>query len=146
VFRKYGSIKEMIQRSVIIEKGLERHAVTLSKWLWPWREAKLIIVIACLAMLDYVSTYAFLRLSVNNNVYESGPLASWALQNGGFGGLLLIDVLAVATVSMIAIGVRYVLKRLGFEGYGRTAFVLMLVPYVIVTMAVIFNNIVITFL
>ena len=146
MFRKYGSVKEMFQRSMIIERGLERYAVTLSKWLWPWREAKLIIVIACLAVLDYASTYAFLRLSVNSNVYESGPLASWALQNSGFIGLFLIDMLAVAVISMLSLGIRYVFTRLGFEGYGRAAFVLILIPYVIVTMAAIFNNVVITFL
>ena len=146
MFRKNGSAKERFQRNLEIERGLEKYAVTFSRWLWPWREAKLIIFISCLAALDYASTYAFLKLSVNTDVYESGPLASWALQNGGFGVLFLIDVLAVTVISAVAIGIRYFLERVGFEGYGRTAFVLMLIPYLIVTMAAIFNNIVITFI
>ena len=118
----------------------------VSRWLWPWRESKLITLVACLAVLDYFSTYAFLRLSGSNNVYESGLLASWALQEGGFKALLLVDILAVITAFMIAISARFVYVKFGFGGFGRAAFVVMLTPYVIVTTAVIFNNIVLTFL
>jgi len=131
---------------VEIERGLEKHFVRLSKMLWPWREAKLIIVTGCLTILDFASTYAFLRLRPGTDVYESGALAAWALHNGGFAGLFVFDVLAVSIISGLALLVRYVVTKVGFAGYGRAAFVLMLTPYVIVTMAVIFNNIVITFI
>ena len=143
---RHESFRGTLRRSLEIEKGLEKHAVRLSKWLWPWHETKLIFVIGCLAMLDFASTYAFLRLSPNIDVYESGPLAAWALQSAGFIGLFFFDVLAVGIISALALTVRYIVTRVGFAGYGRAAFVLMLTPYVIVTMAVIFNNIVITFL
>jgi len=85
-------------------------------------------------------------LNTNNNVYESGLIANWALQKDGFRGLLLADILAIITVFTIAISARFIYAKSGFAGFGRAAFVVMLTPYVIVTMAVIFNNIVLTFL
>lgn len=144
--RESGSFREMRERSVAIEKGLEKHFTRFSRWLWPWRETKLVFVIVCLAVLDFASTYAFLRLSVSDSVYESGPMANWALENGGFIGLFIADILAVTVISAVAFGVRSLLSRFGYDGYGRTAFVLMLVPYMVVTLPVIFNNVVITFL
>jgi len=137
--------KDIIGWTIKRDRGLERYAVLVSRWLWPWQEAKLIILVTCLATLDYFSTYAFLRLS-NNNIHESGLIASWALQEGGFTGLLLIDILAIMAVFTIAISARFVYVKFGFGGFGRAAFVLTLTPYVIVTMAVIFNNIVLMFL
>lgn len=138
--------KDIIRWTIRRDRGLERHAVVVSRWLWPWRESKLIILVGCLAVLDYISTYAFLTLSPNNNVYESGLIASWALQKDGFRGLLLADILAVITVFAVAISARFIYVKSGFAGFGRAAFVVMLTPYVIVTMAVIYNNIVLTFL
>ncbi len=138
--------KDIIRWTIRRDRGLERHAVVVSRWLWPWRESKLIILVGCLAVLDYISTYAFLTLSPNNNVYESGLIASWALQKDGFRGLLLADILAVITVFAVAISARFIYVKSGFAGFGRAAFVVMLTPYVIVTMAVISNNIVLTFL
>ena len=138
--------KDIIRWTIRRDRGLERHAVVVSRWLWPWRESKLIILVGCLAVLDYISTYAFLTLSPNNNVYESGLIASWALQKDGFKGLLLADILAVITVFAVAISARFIYVKSGFAGFGRAAFVVMLTPYVIVAMAVIFNNIVLTFL
>ena len=138
--------KNIFRWTIRRDRGLERHAVVVSRWLWPWRESQLIILVGCLAMLDYVSTYAFLMLNPNNNVYESGLIASWALQRDGFRGLLLVDIFAVITVFAVAIGTRFIYVESGFAGFGRAAFVVMLTPYVIVTMPVIFNNIVLTFL
>ncbi len=138
--------KDIIRWTIRRDRGLERHAVVVSRWLWPWRESKLIILVGCLAVLDYISTYAFLTLSPNNNVYESGLIASWALQKDGFRGLFLADILAVITVFAVAISARFIYVKSGFAGFGRAAFVVMLTPYVIVTMAVIFNNIALTFL
>ncbi|MFC2035151.1 hypothetical protein ACFLUJ_03395 [Chloroflexota bacterium] len=138
--------KEIIRWSIKRDRGFEKHAVVVSRWLWPWQESKLMILVVCLAVLDYISTYAFLRLSGNNNVYESGVIAGWALQKDGFRGLFIVDVLAVITVFAIAISARYIYKKLGFGGFGRAAFVAMLIPYIIVTMAAIFNNISLTLL
>ena len=138
--------KDIIRWTIRRDRGLERHAVVVSRWLWPWRESKLLILVCCLAVLDYISTYAFLTLNASNNVYESGLIASWALQKYGFRGLLLADILAVITVFAVAISARVIYVKSGFAGFGRAAFVVMLTPYVIVTMAVVFNNIVLTFL
>ncbi len=138
--------KDIIRWTIRRDRGLERHAVVVSRWLWPWRESKLIILVGCLAVLDYISTYAFLTLSPNNNVYESGLIASWALQKDRFRGLLFADILAVITVFAVAISARFIYVKSGFAGFGRAAFVVMLTPYVIVIMVVIFNNIVLTFL
>jgi len=104
------------------------------------------MMVTCLAVLDFASTCIFLKLNANNRIYESGPLANWALLNGGLIGLLVVDIFAVITISAMAIGARYIFTKLGFEGYGRAAFVLMLIPYGIVAVIAIFNNIVITVL
>lgn len=55
-------------------------------------------------------------------------------------------MVAVSALLLIAFAVRLLYSKFGFNGFGRTAFVLVLIPYVVVTMAVIFNNIVLTFL
>ncbi|MFC2012439.1 hypothetical protein ACFLVU_04850 [Chloroflexota bacterium] len=148
LFRVFEISKDVYRWTVKRDMGLERHAVVISRWLWPWRESKLIILVGCLAVLDYISTYAFLTISPNNNVnvYESGLIASWALQKDGFRGLLLVDIFAVITVFAVAISARLIYVKSGFAGFGRAAFVVMLTPYVIVTMAVIVNNIVLMFL
>ena len=53
---------------------------------------------------------------------------------------------ATITLLLIAIIIRTLHSNFGFKGFGRTAFVVVLVPYVVVTMAAIFNNVVLTFL
>ncbi len=138
--------------NVIMRKNLdryqssERYFETASRSLWPWRESWLIAFVLLLALLDYVSTYAFLELSGNTLVYEAGALASWALQLGGFKGLFWIDIIAVSGLLLLAIAIRFLYSRFGFKGFGRIAFVVVLLPYAVITMAVIFNNIVLTFL
>ena len=139
------SFREKLDRSLEIEKGWEKHFVRFSKILWPWRETRLIIVVGCVVILDFASTWAFLKLSPNI-VIEGGPLAGRVLNSGGFGGLFAFDILSVGLITGLALLVRYIVTRVGFAGYARTAFVLMLIPYVIVTIGVIFNNIVIAFM
>ena len=97
-------------------------------------------------MLDYVSTDAVLELSGKTYVYEGGPLASWALRMGGFTGLFLVDMAAASALLLTAVTVRFFHSKFGFKGFGRTAFVVVLVPYVVVTIAAVFNNVVLTFL
>ena len=145
MFRVLEITKDIISWTIKRDRGLERYVVLVSRRLWPWGESKLLILVACLAILDYASTYAFLRFG-NNNIYEDGLIARWALQEGGLKGLLLVDILAIVTVFVVAISARFVYIKLGFGGFGRAAFIVMLVPYVVVTMAVVFNNIVLMFL
>ena len=99
-----------------------------------------------LIILDYVSTYAFLELSGNKYLFEGGSLARWALREGGFSKLFWTDMASVSTLVLLAIIARLLYSKRGFQGFGRAAFVLALVPYVVITMATIYNNIVLTFL
>jgi len=145
LFSTLATSRHIIQWTIRRDRGLEKYAVAVSRRLWPWRESKLILLVGCLAVLDYISTYAFLTLS-NNSVYEGGLIAGWALREGGFRGLLLIDILAIMTVLAIAMSARFIYVKSGFRGFGRAAFVVMLAPYVIITTAVVFNNIVLIFL
>jgi len=136
----------MLHKSIERERPLERYVETASRLLWPWSGLKLVSVVVLLAALDYTSTYAVLELSGNKYIYETSPIASWALQVGGFRTLFLVDLAIIAALLLTAAGARYLFSRWGFTGFGRTAFVILLVPYVIATMAAVFNNIALTFL
>jgi hypothetical protein len=139
-------LKEMAQKNRERERSIEPRFEAVSRHLWPWRESRLLALVGLLAVLDYVSTYAALELSGNTRVYEGGPLASWALQIGGFRGLLLVDIAAAGILLLAAVTIRSLHFKLGFKGYGRIAFVVILVPYVVATMAAVFNNVVLTFI
>ena len=112
------SFRDKLHRSLEIERGWEKHFVRFSRILWPWRETWLILVIGCLAMLDFASTYAFLKLRPNEYFVEGGWFAGWALHHGGFLGLFAFDILAVGIISGLALMVRYIVTRVGFAGYG----------------------------
>ena len=144
--RLFKRLKEMARKNRERERSIEPRLEAASRSLWPWQESRLLGLVCCVAALDYVSTYAFLELSGNTQLYEGGPLAAWALQKGGFMGLLLVDIAAASVLLLTAITLRSLHSKFGFKGYGRTAFVLILVPYVVVTMAAIFNNIALTFI
>ena len=128
-----SSAKAMAEKSRQRDRGLECHVEKLSRFLWPWRESWFLVVVGFLCILDYTSTYFALELRGNIHTYESGPLAIWALETGGFAFLLLIDIIAVVTLSFVAIALRHLYLRSGFEGYGRAAFVIFLSPYVVIT-------------
>ena len=86
-------------------------------------------------MLDYVSTYAVLELSGKTYVYKGSPLARWALRMGGFTGLFLVDIAAASALLLAAVTIRFPHSGVGLKGFGRTAFVVALVPYAVVTVA-----------
>ena len=144
--RVFGLAKGVVRKSLERDRSSERYVEAVSRSLWPWRESWLLALVGLLAALDYVSTYAVLELSGKAHVYEGGPLASWALGMGGFTGLFLVDMAAASTLLLAAVTIRFLHFKIGFKGFGRTAFVVVLVPYVVVTMAAVFNNIVLTFL
>ena len=144
--RVFDLAKNMVRKSIERDRAKERYVEAASRSLWPWRESWLLAMVGLVAVLDYVSTYAVLELSGRADIYEAGPLASWALQMGGFSRLFWVDVGAAITLLLLAITVRVLYSKFGFKGFGRTAFVVVLVPYVVVTMAAIFNNVVLTFL
>jgi hypothetical protein len=128
------------------EKALDRPLDNFSRRLWPWREWKLTIFVAGLAMLDFISTYAALELSGNPYITEAGKLASWALDIGGFLGLFIIDCVALVGMILLAYGTRCLYMKYGFPGFGRAAFVFMLTPYAVIIIAVVLNNVVLTFI
>jgi len=144
--RAFSAVKERLKRSIERERCLEKHFEAVSMRLWPWRDSSLVALVGLLAVLDYTSTYAFLELSGNKSLYESGKLASWALQKGGMSFLFWTDVAAVSALILLAISLRFFQFRFGFRGYGRACFVVLLIPYAVITLAVVFNNVVLVFL
>jgi hypothetical protein len=142
----FESLRQKLKRNIERERPLERPLERVSRKLWPWSEAKLVRYVILLAAMDYLSTYVFLEISPNRHLREGGPLAGWALRTGGFGKLFLVDAAIVLILISLAIGFRWLYGRLGFGGLGRTAFVFLLVPYFVVTLAVVYNNILLAFL
>jgi hypothetical protein len=128
-----------------IDQGLGLYAEKISRYIWPWNELRLLIVVTILSFFDYSSTFTLLRLSGKTGVIEAGRIAGWALDIGGFGFLLLIDIAAVAVLSVTALIARYLYTKFGFRGYGRAAFVFLLIPFIAITAFAIVNNIVLLF-
>jgi len=139
-------IKSIIRSSKKRDRDFDRHAEVLSQRLWPWRESRLAALVYSVVSLDFASTYAVLRLSGNRYVFEGGPMASWALRIGGFPALFCADIIAASFILLVAIISRVGYNRFGYKGFGRAAFTVVLIPYVVVTMAIIFNNVVLTFI
>lgn len=140
------SAKSLRERSREIDRGLGVYAERISRFLWPWRERWLWLVTGIVAVLDFSSTYILLDLSGKSNVYESGRIAIWALKIGGFPFLLSIDLIAAIGLSLAAFTARYLYNKHGLKDYGRAAFVFLLIPYIIVTIAAIVNNIILIFI
>jgi hypothetical protein len=104
----------------------------------------LVAVVAILAGLDYLTTYVFLQLTGWGYVNEQGVLAGWALRTGGLPALLLVDAAGVLVLALVAVGVRSLYGRFGFKGFGRAAFVVVLLPYAVMAVAAVVNNLVLT--
>jgi hypothetical protein len=138
-------IKEKLRQGVELERSFDPRIEKISRRLWPWHENKLLFFVISLVVLDFCSTFAFLELSGNKNLYESGPVARWALEMGGFSRLFLIDLIAACVLMLFAFIVRKAYTSKGFKGYGRIAFILVLVPYIVITIAAVFNNVALTF-
>jgi len=139
-------IKDRLRKAAERDRRAERYVETASRFLWRWREPWLLVFVAFVALLDYASTYAILALSGKSYLNEAGSLASWALDKGGFAGLFLADLAAVFAISLVAITLRFVLFRFGFRGFGRAAFVFLLIPYAVVAMVAVINNLVLAYL
>ena len=119
------------------ERFLKGRMRFVSRIIWPWNDSLLVP----LAALDLLSTYVLLELSGNVHVYESGLLASWALQRGGFNGLYIMNAAAVGMLCLIAVSARLFYGRFGLEGFARTAYVAVLVPYVLVAFAAVVGGV-----
>ena len=146
MYKTLENIRRIANNSRKRDRAFDKHAWTLSFHLWPWQEARLVTLVYYLVMLDFTSTYALLRLSGNENVFEGGLMASWALGLGGFPALFFIDVVVVSLLVLVAITSRFTYNKFNCRGFGRAAFTVILIPYVVVTTAIIFNNVVLTFI
>ena len=142
----FDGVRNRARTRIEREQSLERPIEAFSRVLWPYPESKLVFYVSLLAILDYVSTFTALEFSGNSHISEVGLLAKWALQTAGFPGLLIVDVVSIGTLICLAIGVRYLYTKLGFNGFGRAAFIFLLIPYFIVIMGVVVNNVLLAFL
>lgn len=139
-------MKGRLRKAAERDRRAERYVAAASRLLWRWREPWLLASVGFMAVLDYASTYAVLGLSDKRYLNEGGPLASWALGRGGFAGLFLADLAAVAAISLVAVTMRFVFLKAGFKGFARAAFVFLLVPYAVMAMVAVINNLVLTYL
>ena len=137
-----GRVRKAVERDRRVENSVEK----ISRFLWPWTERQLLFFVGTVAALDYLSTYAVLELSGKRYLNEGGALASWALEKGGFVGLFLVDLGAVLAISLAALALRFILYNYGFKGFSRAAFVFLLVPYAIMAIVAVFNNLVLAFI
>jgi hypothetical protein len=99
-------------------------------------------VVGSLAMADFLSTYTILELSGKTNVYESGLIASWALERGGWEFLLLIDFAAATALILIAGISQYLYRKKGHADYGRASIVFILITYIRFATFAVTNNMV----
>ena len=136
----------LVERGLVRDRAAERRLESWSRYIWPWHDAWLVPLIALLAALDLISTYLLLEVSGKAHAYESGPLASWALRRGGFNGLYIMDAVAVGLLCLVAVSARLFYSRFGFNGFARTAYVAVLVPYTVAALAAVVNNFVLTFI
>ena len=141
----YNRIRVRLDKDIERERRLDGPLGAISRKLWPYPESKLVFYVIIVAILDYTSTFAALELS-GNQIYEAGLLAKWALRIGGFPGLLLVDIASVGALICMAVGARHLYRRLNLNGFGRAAFVLPITPYFVITMGVVFNNVLVTLL
>lgn len=138
-------IKTALSKRQTLSVYLEQHAQRLSKTIWPWSESRLLILVAVIAAMDYISTLAFLQFS-GDCAFEAGLLASWALSVGGYLALLIVDVTAVGILILAATATQRICKTNGLSGPGHAVFVLLLTPYATIAAAAVCNNIVIALL
>ncbi|HEY49066.1 MAG TPA: hypothetical protein G4O13_03390 [Dehalococcoidia bacterium] len=136
-------MKYRVHLAVERDRRAEGNVEAISRVLWPWREQWLPALAALLALLDYITTYAVLELSGKDHVEEGGMLAGWVIREGGLGWLFLVDVCVVVALSLLAVGARLLCFKFNFRGYGRAVFVTLLVPYAVVAIAAVINNIVV---
>ena len=138
--RRRAALRGSVERS----RRLEDRMKQVSKAIWPWRMSWLFPLVALLAALDLISTYVLLELSGKTDVYEGGLLARRALQLGGWNALYIMNAGAVGFLSLVAVSARFFYGRFGLQGFARTAYVSVLVPYAVASSAAVVNNVVMT--
>lgn len=142
----FENVKNRLRTNIERQRKFERQVYAFSHVLWPYTELKLVFYISVLAVLDFTSTFVALELSGNKHIYEAGFLAKWALQIGGFPALLIVDIISICVLIFLAFIAKAFYIKLGLKGFGRAAFVLMLIPYFLIIWGIITNNILLAFL
>jgi len=132
------SLKARQENARRIDRNLGRYAEKLSRFIWLWRESRLLVLVFAVAVCDFLSTY--LGLNFKSNTFESGSLARWALNHGGYFRLISIDLAVAGGLSAIALALRSYYTRIGSPDYGRAAFVLVLLPYAFIAALAVINN------
>ena len=140
----FTRLKGRFSRSLAKDKAIEPRFEAVSRFIWPWPELRLVFMVCSLAVLDFVSTYAGLKLSQKADVFERGLISGWAIRMGGFAGLFLVNLSIIVAILLVAFGARFFYNKIGFKGLGRAAFVVVLLPYVIVATGVVFSNVIIS--
>jgi hypothetical protein len=143
VFKRF---EDRLRKNTERERHLDRPLETISLILWPYSETRLVFYVILFAVLDFLSTFNALELSNDGHVYEVGVMAKWALQRGGFSRLFLVDFIAIFTLIYLANRARSIYNKLGLEGFGRAAFIFVLVPYFVFIFGVVVNNSLVVFL
>jgi hypothetical protein len=138
-------VRRRLRESVERDRRAESRIEAISHVLWRWPEQRLVALVGLMALLDYATTTMALELSGKTHVYEGGLLAGWALRVGGLGWLFLVDMGVVAALVLLAIAARRLYSRFGYTGFGRAAFVAVLVPYAVVAASAAVNNLIVTF-
>ncbi len=139
-------MRNRLRKAIERDRRAERYVEAASRFLWRWSLPWLVAFAGLVALLDYASTYAVLELSGKRYLNEGGPLASWALEKGGFGGLFLADLAAITAITVLAVILRFLFSRFGFRGFARAAFVFLLVPYTVMALVAVVNNMVLAYL
>jgi hypothetical protein len=134
-------LKDAGEKSRKIDQGFDITAGKISRAIWPIREVWLFAVAGFLMLSDFTSTY--LAMKNDPRVGELNPLAAQALNKGGFPLLFLFDLAFVGLWCLLSLGARYLYSRVGYKGYGRAAFVLLMVPYIFWTSLIVVNNVVV---
>ena len=137
----FESMRAGIKKANERERKLERPIEKVSRLIWPWQESKLLLFVSLMAVLSFISTFSALKFNGKYGVFESGWIAKWALGIGGFPELFLVYAVTIGVLILIAIGIRAFYNRLGFPGFARSAFVFIFVPYPVIIIPVIINNI-----
>jgi hypothetical protein len=135
--------KTRLRKSFERERFLEKPMESFSRMIWPYSEAKLVLLISIMPALDCASTYAALKLS-GKNLSEAGPIGKWALTRVGFTGLFVIEMASVGFLILLAAGAKSMYGRLGFKGFGRAAWVFILAPSFVAILAAMLNNVIVT--
>ncbi len=138
-----GWFKAKLRKSIERERFLDKPIEKFSRMVWPYSEGKLVLLVSIMPALDWASTFAALELS-GKNIREVGLIARWSLATVGFPGLFVIEMTCVGILIILANGAKSMYTGLGCNGFGRAAWVFILLPTFVAVLAAVLNNVILT--